>query len=56
MSLSVTVVALDLGNIFHFLLDDAGVNVRCRGVVAAALSSSALSLSRTSLLVVLVLF
>ena len=56
MSLPVTVITLDLGIIFHFILDGASVNTHCRGVIAAALSLSAISALRTSLLVVLVLF
>ena len=56
MSLPVIVVALDLGNIFHFILSNTGVDTRCRGVVIVALFLSAPSALRTSLLVVLVLF
>ena len=55
MSLPVTVVALDLRNIFHFLPDGAGVNTRCKGVVATILSPLAPLVLKTSLLVVLVL-
>ena len=53
MSLPMTVVALDLGDIFHFLLDSAGVNICCRKVVAITLSLS--SAMPGTLLVVLVL-
>ena len=56
MSLPVTVVVFDLGKIFHFLLGNASVNTRYRGVVAWALFLSAPSAPKTSLLVVLVLF
>ena len=55
MSLPVTVVALDLREIFLLLLDGGGVDTRCRRVMATTLSSSAPSAPRTSLLVVLVL-
>ena len=54
MSLLVIVVVLDLGDIFHFFLDNAGVNTHYRGVVVTILSPSAPSVSKTSLLVVLV--
>ena len=55
MSLSVTVIVLDLGDIFHFFLDNASVDTHCRRVVAMILSLSALLAPGTSLLVVLVL-
>ena len=55
MSLLVTIVALDLQNICHFFLNGACINTRCRGVVAAALSLSALLAPRILLLVILVL-
>ena len=55
ISLPVTVIALDLRDIFHFLFDVAGVNIRCRKVVAATTLLTLLA-PRTSLLVVLVLF
>ena len=55
MSLPVTVVALDLGDIFHLFLDNAGVDTRCKRVIALTLSSLALLAPGTSL-VVLVLF
>ena len=55
MSLPVTVVALDLREIFLLFLDGGGVDTRCRRVMATTLSSSAPSAPRTSLLVVLVL-
>ena len=54
MSLSVIVVALDLGKIFLLLLDGGGVDTRCRRVMATILSLLAPSALRTSLLVVLV--
>ena len=56
MSLLMTVVALDLREIFFFLLDGGGVDTRCRSVMSTTLSLSALSTPRTSLLVVLVVF
>ena len=56
MSLPVIVVALDLGDIFHLLLDGTDVDSRCKRVVALTLSLSAPSAPETSLLVVLVLF
>ena len=56
MSLPLTVVILDLGDIFHLLLDDVGVDSHCKRVVALTLSSLAPSAPETSLLVVLVLF
>ena len=56
MSRPMTVVAFDLGNISHFLLDGASVYTHCGGVIAAALSLLALLAPRNSLLVVLVLF
>ena len=56
MSLPLTVVALDLGNISHFLLDGTGVYTRCRRFVAVDLSLLAPSVLKTSLLIVLVLF
>ena len=55
MSFPVTVVALDLRNIFHLLLDGASVESYCRRVVALTLSLSAPLAPETSLLVVLVL-
>ena len=56
MSLLVTVVEFDLGDIFHLLLDGAGIDTRCRKVVAMTLSFLVSSAPGTSLLVVLVLF
>ena len=56
MSLPVTVVALDLGDIFHFLLNGSGVDTHCRRVVALTLFLSTSSTPGTSLLEVLVLF
>ena len=55
MPLSVTVVVLNLGDIFYLFLDGAGVDTCCRRVVALTLSLLAPSASGTSL-VVLVLF
>ena len=55
MSLPVTVIALDLRDIFHFLLDGAGVDTRCRRVVALTLSLLGFLPPGTSLLVVLIL-
>ena len=54
MSLLLTIIILDLKDIFHFFYDSTGVNTRCRRVVATTtlLAPSAL---KTSLLVVLVL-
>ena len=54
MSLPVTVVALDLGDIFHFFLDGTGVNTRCKGFVATAIFLVP-SAPRTFFLVVLIL-
>ena len=55
MSLLVTVVALDLREIFLFFLDGVGVDTCCKRVMATTLSLSASLAPRTSLLVVLVL-
>ena len=55
ISLLVTAIILDLGDIFQFFFDNAGVNTCCRGVVAIT-SSLALLVLKTSLLVVLVHF
>ena len=55
MSLPVTVVALDLGEIFLLLLDGGGVDTRCKRVMTRTLSLLAHLALRTSLLVVLVL-
>ena len=55
MSLPVTVVALDLREIFLLLLDGGGVDTRCRRVMATTLSLLPSSAAGTSL-VVLVLF
>ena len=55
MSLSVTVVALDLREILLLLLDGGGIDTRCRRIMATTLSLSAPLVPRTSLLVVLVL-
>ena len=55
MSLPVTVVALDLREIFLLFLTGGGVDTCCRRVMATTLSLSASLLPRTSLLVVLVL-
>ena len=55
MSLPVTVIALDLREIFLFFLDGDGVNTCCRRVMATTLSLSAPVAPRTSLLVVSVL-
>ena len=55
MSLPVTVVALDLGEIFLLFLDSSGIDTYCRRVMATTLSLLALSALWTSLLVVLVL-
>ena len=53
-SLPMTIVTLHLRDIFHFFLDNAGVNTRCRKVVA---TTTPLALvPKTSLLLVLVLF
>ena len=49
-----TVVVLDLGNIFHFLFDGAGVNSRYRGVMATTLFLSSTALE-TSLIVLVLL-
>ena len=49
-------IALDLREIFLLFLDSGGVDIRCKRVMATTLSLSAPSTSRTSLLVVLVLF
>ena len=54
MSLPVTVVALDLREIFLLLLDGGGVDTRCKRVMTTTLSSLAPSAPRPSLLVVLV--
>ena len=54
MSLPLTVIALDLGDIFYLFLDDAGVDTRCRRVVALNLFLSA-PLAPGTFLVVLVL-
>ena len=56
MSFPVTVVALDLGEIFLFLLDSGGVDTHCKRVIATTLSLSARLVPWTSLLVVLVFF
>ena len=55
MSLSVTVVALNLREIFLLFFDGGGVDTYCRRVMATTLSLSAPSAPRTSLLMVLVL-
>ena len=55
MSLLVTVVTLDLGDIFYLLFDGAGVDTHCKRVVALTLYLLAPSAPGTSL-VVLVLF
>ena len=55
MPLSVTVVALDLGDIFHFLLDGTDVDTRCRRVVALTIFLFAPSTPET-LLLILVIF
>ena len=52
MFLPMTVEALDLGNIFHFLLDGVDVSTSCRRVITT--TSLALSSPKISLLVVLV--
>ena len=54
MSFLVTIVAIDLGDIFYFFFDGAGVNTRYRRVVATNLSLSSTALE--TLLVVLILF
>ena len=54
MSLPVTIIALDLREIFLLLLDAGGVNTRCRRVMATTLSLSVSLAPKTSLLVVLV--
>ena len=53
MSFPLTVVALNLGDIFYLLLDGTGIDIRCKRVVALTLSLSAPSAPGT-LLVVLV--
>ena len=55
MSLLVTVVALNLGEIFIFFLDGGGIDTHCRRVMATTLSLSASSAPKTSLLVVLII-
>ena len=55
MSLPVTVVALNLGDIFHYFFDGAGVDTHCRRVIVAD-TPLVLSAPKTSLLVVLILF
>lgn len=55
MSLPVTVVTIDLGDIFHFFLDGVGVSICCKGVMATTTFLAA-PVPKTSLLVVLVLF
>ena len=55
MSLPVTVVALNLGDIFHFFLDGAGVNTCCKRDVAITTFLAPLA-PRIFLLVVLVFF
>lgn len=55
MPFLVIVVVLNLGDIFHFLLNGIGVSTYCRGV--GVMSTFTVSLTpRISLLVVLVLF
>ena len=54
MTLLVTVVALNLREIFLLFLNGIGVDTRFRRVMATTLSLSAPSVPRTSLLVVLV--
>ena len=55
MSLPVTVVALDLREIFLLFLDDGIIDTCCRRVMSTTLSLSTPLVPRTSLLVVLVL-
>ena len=55
MSLPVTVVALDLREIFLLLLDGGGVDTRCKRIIATTLSLSAPLAPKIFLLVVLVL-
>ena len=55
MSLPVTVIAIDLREIFLFLFNGGGVDTRYKRVMAMTLSSSAPSVPKTSLLVILVL-
>ena len=55
MFLLVTIVALDLGEISLLLLDDNGIDIRCRRVMTTTLSLTASSALRTSVLMVLVL-
>ena len=54
MSLLVTVIILDLEDIFYFLLDSADVNTRCKRVVTTTTSS--VLAPKTFLLIVLVFF
>lgn len=53
ISLLVTLVVLNLGDIFYYFFDSIGVSIRCRGVMATTTLLDLLA-PKTSLLVVLV--